>query len=431
MTDQQQAAAMSCAGNPDLNTPAMDSLAEKGVRCTKAYTAFPLCVPARSSLFTGQMPSVIGSMFNGPGIPEDRVDTSLGNVFSNAGYTTAYAGKWHAPEIAMQPKYGFERICGFDDQKVADACAEFLARAHDAPFFLVASFDNPHNICEHGRDQNLPWGPVPDAPPEQYPNLPPNFCIAPFEPDAVDICARDMPRIAHRGRLTPERWRKYRHAYFRLVEKVDREIGRILEALDRSGVADNTLVIFTSDHGDHAGAHQIGQKTFLYEEAVRVPFLMRWPGRIEPGTVRHELVSVCLDIYPTLCDVCSVEAPQECPGASLQPLFGHAPADNWRDQVVTQTTLVQCSEPNTAKGRMLRTDRFKYILYDWGEHREQLFDLDADPGEMVNLAVEQRYADVLQDHRDRLHAWMLEHKDSMHSGGRNCPATGVPHSHDL
>ena len=428
MTDQQQAAALSCSGNPEIKTPAMDSIAEQGTRCSDAYTTFPLCVPARSSLFTGQMPSTIGSMYNGPGIPEDRVEHCLGNVFKNAGYTTAYAGKWHAPEIAMQPQYGFERICGFDDTNVANACVEFLGRKQHAPFFLVASFDNPHNICEHGRDQNLPWGPIPDCEPDQYPNLPPNFAIAPFEPDVVDICARDMPRMAHRGRLTPERWRKYRHAYFRLVEKVDSEIGRILDALRKNRLADDALVIFTSDHGEHAGAHQLGQKTFLYEEAVRVPFLMCWPGRIPAGAVRSELVSVGLDVYPTLCQTCGIEPPTECPGLNLMNLFQDQAECEWRDQVVTQTTLRQCSEPNRARGRMLRTERYKYILYDWGEYREQLFDLRADPGEMVNLAVEARYAKPLQDHRDRLHAWMLEHGDTVASGGRVKPVTGVPYS---
>lgn len=426
MTDQQQAGALSCAGNEDLSTPALDSLAKQGLHCTNAYTTFPLCIPARSSLFTGLMPSTIGSMYNGPGIPEDQVENCLGNVFSRAGYQTAYAGKWHAPEIAMQPQYGFERLCGFDDRRVAEFTAEFLRQDHGRPFLAVASFDNPHNICEHARDQNLPWGPVPDADPAEYPNLPPNFCIPPFEPDAVDLAARDMPRMAHRGRLTPERWRRYRHVYFRLVEKVDRQIGRILQVLDQSGHAEDTLVIFTSDHGDHCAAHQLGQKTFLYEEATHVPLLLRWPGTIPPAQTRSELVSVGLDLYPTLCEICGVRAPQALAGASLRPLFQSTPPATWREQVVTQTTVRQASEPNRAQGRMLRTNRYKYALYDWGRWREQLFDLHNDPGEMVNLAVEARYAGVLQDHRERLHRWLLDHEDSLASGGARSGVTGVP-----
>ena len=428
LTDQQQAAAMSCAGNPLLRTPAMDSLAKSGVRFANACTSFPLCVPARCSLFTGRMPSEIPAMSNDCAAMSDEIAArSIGPVFRDAGYDMAYAGKWHAREISMQPRYGFEKIHPFGDAGLAEACVEFLCTPRNRPFFLVASFDNPHNICEHGRDQNLPWGSIPDVPAGQYPNLPPNFAIPPFEPEAVDFCARDMPRVAHRGRLSPERWRQYRHAYFRLVEKVDRQIGIVLEALAESGAADDTLVLFTSDHGEHAGAHQLGQKTFLYDEAVRVPLIVRPPGGLPEGQVRSHLAAMCLDIFPTLCDFCGVPLPKGCSGRSLAPLLENESVPDWRDQIVTQTTLEQCAAPRRGRGRALRTERYKYILYDWGACREQLFDLIEDPGEMVNLAVEDRYAGVLADHRARLHAWMREHGDSMASGtGGRLSSTGVP-----
>ncbi|GAG31413.1 unnamed protein product, partial [marine sediment metagenome] len=156
MTDQQAACATSCSGNRDISTPAVDGLAETGVRFEKTYCTYPLCTPSRASMFTGLYPHQVGITRNGQPIAEEFRERELGRVLSAAGYECVYGGKWHIPEISIAEGHGFGRICGFNDTELPGRSAEFLARKHERPFFLVASFDNPHNICEWARNQVLP-----------------------------------------------------------------------------------------------------------------------------------------------------------------------------------------------------------------------------------------------------------------------------------
>ena len=191
--------------------------------------------------------------------------------------------------------------------------------------------------------------------------------------------------------FTDADWRQYRHAYYRLIEKVDAEIGRILAALQESGLAENTVVIFSSDHGDGLGAHRWNQKWALYEESVRVPFILKFGAHTSTGRVVTEpLVAASLDLFPTVCDFAGVTPPPNLLGRSLRPFIEGNP-DTWRDYVVTETCF---SDGLGTHGRMLRTPRYKYVVYSWGKHREQLFDLTTDPGETINLAVESRYAET-------------------------------------
>src|SRR5574341_884871 len=142
MTDQQQAAALSCAGNVDVRTPNLDALAARGTRFANAYTPFPLCTPARASLFTGHMPHALGVMDNNQPVSEAHRERSLGHLFARAGYDCAYGGKWHVTQIAMQDGFAFRRISGFDDNALPPAATDFLRAPRDRPFLLVASFDN-------------------------------------------------------------------------------------------------------------------------------------------------------------------------------------------------------------------------------------------------------------------------------------------------
>ena len=409
-TDQQSAYAMSCAGNADLNTPAMDSLAQTGVRFENAYCTQPLCTPARASLFTGLMPHECGINANGQPIPERLRPQELGNVFQDAGYECVYGGKWHVPEIAVPEGHGFRQICGFNDRDLAGRCTEFLKQDHEKPFFLVASFDNPHNICEWARSQRLPWGPIPEVPVEDCPNLPQNFAIPPFEPEAIRIEQATFKEVHPTSRFTDEHWRQYRHAYYRLCEKVDAEIGRILEALREQGLEEDTLVVFSSDHGDGHAAHHWNQKSVLYEEVVRIPFIVSLKGVTQPGRVDSHLVSNGLDLFPTLCDYAGVDVPDGLRGRSVRPLAeGQDPAD-WRDDLAV-TTYFDIPHYRGTQARMIRTQRYKYAVYSIGLYREQLTDLENDPGEMVNLAVNSNFRDVLQEHRGRLAQWCEETGD--------------------
>lgn len=401
MTDQQSATAMSCAGNTDLHTPNLDRLAASGTRFTDAYCSYPLCVPARTSMFTGRMPREVGVHGNSSRLDDRAMPRPLGRVLRDAGYDTAYAGKTHLllPEDAeLDDYYGWDTIAPWNDHDVAPACIDYLQRDHDRPFFLVASYDDPHNICEWARQQNLPYGPIDDVPTDRCPNLPANFAVPPYEPACIRPLVRSSFSVHPMTDCDPDHWRHYRHAYFRLVERVDRYIGTILDALERSPHADNTLIYFASDHGDGQGAHQLNQKSFLYDEQTRVPLLVRPPG----GGAAQALggpVSATLDLMPTLCDYAGVEAEPGQRGVSLRPAIERGEAD--RDRAVFCDTVVYDREP----GRMVRTDRYKYAMYASGRYREQLFDLTNDPGEMVNLAVESRFAEVLEEHRRLLRAW--------------------------
>lgn len=420
LTDQQYAGAMSCVGNPYLNTPAMDSLAQRGMRFDKAYTTFPLCTPARASMITGRYPHEIGVFGNDASITDDARQRSIGHLLSQAGYDCGWGGKWHLPEIEIPDGYGFRKICGFNDIQLGPACADFIREDREQPFFLVASFDNPHNICEWSRKDNLPWGPIPDIPRvDECPNLPPNFAIPPFEPTAIRQYQRRTPIIDFVSEFTTEHWRRLRFAYFRLIEKVDAQIGLILDALRETSLMDNTVVIFSSDHGDMHGARQLIQKTVLYEESVRVPLIIAAPGT--GSSVDTHIVSNGIDLLPTICDYAGVTTSERLSGRSLRPLVEDRNANHWREFVVAETEFEAISCP----ARMVRSDRYKYIVYRWGQYREELFDLEIDPFEHVNLAVEMRYKAILEQHRAYLRNWCLETNDDF---GHHYSHPNVPFS---
>lgn len=416
MTDQQQAHALSCTGNLDINTPNLDKLAENGVRFTRAYVAFPLCIPSRSSIWTGRMPHQVGVFSNKNGNndmhPEDR-ERGLGHLLTNAGYECVYGGKWHVPDHDMVDGNGFKKIADFGDIGLAEKCIQFLKkdREREKPFFLVASFDNPHNICEWARNQPLPYGDI--SPPgalSELPDLPKNFEPAEFEPEALHLEQQNVPRVYPTRNYTKEDWQQYRYAYYRLVEKVDKEIGKILAALDEQGLTENTLVIFTSDHGDGNAAHGWNQKTALFEETINVPLIVSYNEKIQTGLVRNELVSVGLDLLPTLTDYANAEAPAGLDGLSLRPLLENQNVLWQRDNLFVET-MFDGELAMRTMGRAVVTQKYKYVLYDWGKFREQLFDLETDPGEMINLAIDPVYSNQLNNFRKVLYEWCKRTND--------------------
>lgn len=358
------------------------------------------------------MPHEVGVDYNGKPINSGERGGEIGNLMAAAGYDCAYGGKWHVPEMDIVEGHGFTKICGWNDWALADRCAEYLQASRKRPFFLVASFDNPHNICEYSRNQRLPWGPVPEVAIAECPNLPANFEVPAYEPYLIKEERAKFPGY----RFTEDEWRLYRHTYCRLVEKVDQEIARILDALEKSCHAKDTLVIFTSDHGDGMGAHRWNQKWVLYDESTRVPLIIRPPGGCSADVDQEHLISNGLDLLPTICDYAGVDQPSGLRGQSLRPLL-HSEGEgdclrsvSWRNHLVVETCFG--SEAGAGRqARMVRTSRFKYCLYGSGRDREQLFDMQADPGEMVNLAVESRYAEELFRHRSLLKEWIEETGD--------------------
>ena len=409
MTDQQCADAMSCAGNMDVSTPNMDRLADHGIRFTNAYCAMPLSGPARGAMFTGYMPSETGIIENDIPIPDSLQNRTLGTLVGEAGYDCAYAGKWHVPTVDLPSEFafGFRNLHPHNDIGLAEACIDYLREEHDRPFFLVASYINPHNICEFARNQNTPLAHIPDFTLEDCPALPANYAVNPYDASVLQFEKRQSYALYPSQDFSPDDWRRYRYAYYRLVEAVDAEIGKIVDEIDRQDLWENTVIIFTSDHGDGCGAHQWNQKTVLYEEVANIPFIVCLPGGRNAGKVLPQLVNNGVDIMPTICDWAGAEVPEGRSGLSIRDVAEAGdPALHLRDYVVTETNFNQTAG---TLGWMVRTPKYKYVLYDKGQYREQLYDMETDRGEMVNLAVDARYADIVKEHRAMLREWMETH----------------------
>ena len=417
MTDQQSATMMSCAGNAFLRTPAMDSIAERGVRFERAYCTNPVCLPSRVGMMTGRLPGEFAISWNNGDtpIPPAVVQNSLGRLAERAGYETAYGGKVHLPWTLQPADMGFDVLCQDDREDLALRAAEFVRQPHDRPWLLVASFVNPHDICYMAiRDRpeerhkaviaerktpivkldqalELPPGVSEDEFYERYcPPVPPNFDVPAEEPEMLAERVRNSPFRHHARREWPaERWRLHRWAYCRLTEMADAHIAKILDALRESGQEGETVVIFTSDHGDHDGAHRLEHKTSFYEESIRIPLIVSDPRRARTGHADSEhIVSNGLDLIPTVCDYMNVAAPAGLRGRSLRPLV-QGDVTSWRAHLPVESTL----------GRMVVTGHHKYLLYDSGARREQLIDRVEDPGEMHNAAARPDKQDVLAEHR--------------------------------
>lgn len=409
MTDQQSATAMSCVGNEDLHTPNMDRLAKHGIRFENAYCSFPLSGPSRSSMFTGCTPGEMGIRKNGIPLPDSLRLCTLGTLLETAGYRTAYAGKWHAHTNSLPGKhaFGFENLHEHNDYGLAEVAVEFLKRKHDKPFFLVASFDNPHNICEYARNQRLPYATLKEPDLDECPNLPANFNVAPYDADILDYEKKQSYRLYPTQNYTADDWRRYRNAYFRLVETVDYEIGKIVNEIERQNLWKNTVIIFTSDHGDGAGAHQWNQKTVLYEEVVNIPLIVCLPGGKQVGKVLPQLVNNGVDLLPSICDWAGVRIPASCRGVSYRVVAELGdPQKDHQPYVVTETQFVQTGG---TQGWAVRTPRYKYVLYEVGKNREMLYDIEKDRGEMCNLAVKKNYKKIVKEHRMLLSEWMKKH----------------------
>jgi arylsulfatase A-like enzyme len=428
-TDQQWAGAMSCAGNPYVQTPAMDSLACNGVMFEAAYTPNPICVPARSSYMTGTPSHENGVTTN---MKEHQVELTtpcLAQVFRDNGYDTGYVGKWHVPRSIHDEAwsgFGYRAAIRNNavDFDIPDACASFLTQKRDAPFFLVASFVNPHDICEWGRrhsgiEDDLPNGEVGDPPPpEQCPPIRANHAIPEGEPAAVRQHQADekMKRAyptrnwAHKD----DRWRQYLWGYYRMVELVDKYIGEVLHTLRATGQEDNTVVVFTSDHGDGIGSHRWNQKTIFYDEISRVPFIISWKGCTRRcGRDRQHLVNLGTDLFPSLFDFAGIPKPAHLRGLSAAPAaLGQRDAPRHQYIVSENNHHSGSGNPTTVHGRMLRSARYKYIRYNEGEPAEQLFDLELDPGETRDLTLVRETQDVINEHRRMLDAYIDETSDS-------------------
>ncbi|MHC4593450.1 MAG: sulfatase family protein [Planctomycetota bacterium] len=412
MTDQQHARMMSCAGNKYLKTPAMDSLAQDGIRFAKAYCSNPVCVPSRTSMATGVMSCRLGSGDNSTGmrikqLPEEVDQNSLGKIMKRAGYDTFYGGKVHMCNSLAPKNAGYDEYVRDERDRLPVACINFMKKKRDKPFFAVASFINPHDICFahiarngintqgvlelHNRASSLPL--------EELPPLPDNYAIQQNEPSAIETHLSPKavtPAITMRKEYDERAWRINRWIYHRLTEKVDSHIGAILDGLKKAGLAENTVVVFTSDHGNMDASHRLASKNLFYEESVGVPLILKYKGSISAGrTDRTHLVSTGLDILPTICDYAGAKIPEHLLGKSLRPLAEGKRVDNWRSYVASENHYT----------RMIRSQRYKYCAFDEANSKESLVDMENDPGEMRNLVDDPKFQTVLAEHRRLLADW--------------------------
>lgn len=420
MTDQQSGESLGCLRRDGhLHTPHMDALVADGTRFTRAYAVNPLCLPMRTCMMTGRYPHEIGVLTNGDRLHTPEAHTFLGKVFRDAGYTTAYFGKWHVPlSGSRNDLHGFDTFEPDAPQLDPSHIADFLTADPACPFLAVASFLTPHEICEWARKERIPGAPLDDVPPiEARPPLRANAAPPEDETDTMRHMRKSYQaaRMFPVGAYTEADWRRLRWGYDRLVERADGFVGAVMDALHASGHARDTIVVFLSDHGDCQGAHGWNQKTVFYEESACVPFVICHAGRTS-GTTSNTLLNAGVDLMPTLCGLAGIDPPAGLPGRSVhEAVYGGTPAEA-RDVVVAQHRMVQ-GEPVDGlhwqpDGRMVRSARYKYCVYSEGEHRESLVDLEADPGELHNRARDPAFADILAQHRNHLATFATERNDT-------------------
>ncbi len=411
ISDQLNAFTIGAAGCK-VKTPNIDRLAKEGTRFENAYSSYPLCVPWRSSMAAGMYPHQFKQFGNNGGgrSPRDRkrfAEATKGvttfSLVRDAGYNCQFTGKWHMTMPEHEPEatgVNYEKSRNASREQVLQK-AEELIKGHedDKPFFITASFDTPHEIC--GWRRSHAKGEDKSPPPAQCPPLPDNYKRAPDVPEPL-LQNAGKPKTDEWG---PDDWRQHRWAYRKYTEAMDEYVGRLVQTLKDSGHDKDTLVVFVADHGDGDSSHRWSGKVALWEESVRVPLILRLPGVVKANHVSKALVSTGLDLMPTLCDFAGGAMPQGYGGKSLKR---HCLGDDsdGHDYVVSETNL------NRSHGLMIRTDQFKYVIYQNGKNNEQFFDLQQDLGEKVNLIAKPEFKTQIAEHRRLLSEWCTASKYS-------------------
>ncbi len=440
-TDQQRFDTIAAAGNEVMHTPNLDRLADSGALLERFYVQSPVCMPSRASLMAGQYPNSTTVTCNGPRMPEDV--RCIQHMLGDAGYFSGVIGKLHfLPHSARDhrephPRYGFDHLqicdepgcyrdayrewvrqrdpsqldavnCGLpparatweqmmrwegtvrppeprgdfaprvfeaDDDLtnaafVADRSVRFLRERGSRPFFLWAGFYHPH-----------------------APLIPPQSCIDLYDLEDIPLPPGDPVVTTPRdGReLTDTELREIRRAYYAMVSDVDRNVGRVLDALDERGLRENTVVVFTSDHGDYMGEHgNFGKGTPGYDCIMRVPCLISYPGHIEPGTRVSGFVEAT-DLVPTLLEYAGVVREPSLQGRSMCALM------EGDDASARESVYGEYADPGRTAWAMVRTHEWFYAHNTSGG--EVLFDLRNDPHELNDVAQQTEYAAALSEMR--------------------------------
>jgi len=422
LTDQQTMSAMSAYGNPYIHTPNMDALAAAGIRFSRSYCSSPTCSPSRSSIITGLYPHQTGVNYDG-----QKPDSSLlnmGHLFRLGGYRTIWGGTWQLPETFPHIS-GKDSIPGFDlvnfsspekttglgsdtDSPLADAMVKQIQRHPDEPWLMAVSFRNPHDIVNVAA---RPDAYLPAVNPESTAPLPYNSEIGTNEPEflmALRSKSNDPASLTFNQKTVGQAWRNYNYQYYLLVEKVDEEIGKLIAMLEKQGYDENTLIVFTSDHGNGNGAHSLAGSLYPYEESMKVPLIISWFGKDFKNASDTEHLVSGIDILPTMLDYAGLSISPLIEGMSLKPIIEKSDT-SFRNFLFAEFAPDPAKPENVA--RTVWYKNYKYILYSYGSRNEQLFDLKNDPGEMENLAYNLKEKDLKLYMLASLNSWMKEKKD--------------------
>ena len=380
--------ALSCAGHPFLETPALDRLAREGVRYANAFATTSLCCPARMSFLTGQWARRHGVVTN---IARAQPIATFATLLADAGYDTGYFGKWHVllgggmrdlpgfGTVATYEGQGRYNDCafvvdgrprptqGFVDDVSTDFALEFLRRDRDGPFLLALGFKGTHGPYRPAARHADAFAELAIEPPANAADLPPyplrsehrelarDARVHEVQFDPEDDWAQGRDRQGAIATWNPERVRKYA----RIALSVDDNVGRVLAALDELELADDTLVVFASDNGFGLGHHGGFGKRNAYDESMRITLLARWPGRLAAGQTRSEL-ALNVDVAPTFLAAAGVDVPAEVQGQSLLELEASRP---WRRAFVYEYYWEPDARPNVTSILALRTERHKLVTY--------------------------------------------------------------------
>jgi arylsulfatase A-like enzyme len=444
MTDDHAAGAMSCYGSRINKTPNLDRIAKEGMRFENCFCTNGICAPSRAVILTGKYSHINGVTDND--LKFDGTQQTFPKLLQKAGYQTALVGKWHLKSDPtgfdywnILPGQGVyynptmiemgkrRQYTGYVTDIITDHALSWLkSRQADKPFCLMYQHKAPHREWEPGPKYLTMYDdvtiPEPDSLFDDYSGR----GRAAKEQDMTiekTLNERDLKLVAP-GNLTPEqkqlwdaayepkneafrkanlqgkelvRWKYQRYIkdYLRCVASVDENVGRVLDYLDKAGLAENTIVVYTSDQGFYLGDHGWFDKRFMYEESLRMPLLVRYPKVVNPGLVNSEIV-VNLDFGPTFVDLAGVAIPDDMQGRSLRPLLQGKTASDWRSAMYYH--YYEYPAVHSVKRHYgVRTRRYKLIRFYNDIDQWELYDLEKDPHEMKNVAEDSAYADTVKE----------------------------------
>ncbi len=448
---------LGCYGHPLVKSPNIDKLAARGVRFDRAYCQYPLCSPSRTSLLTGRRPNETrilsnagpnkdGTYKTSPHFREFIPDTvTLPQLFRQNGYDVTRVGKmyhYHVPgqigTDGLDDKPSWDQVFNprgrdkDDESKInslnptakedvrfgstvswlsmdsrdeeqtdgmsATQAIKLLEEKKGKPFFLAVGFFRPH---------------TPYVAPKKY------FDLYPI--DKIPIAATNWPETVppaaflsskpEQKTMTDQQRKEARQAYFASISFMDAQLGRVVDALDRLGLANNTVIVFGSDHGYHTGEHGLWQKKSLFEICARVPLIIVPPKGKGKGVAPRPVELV--DIYPTLADLCTLKAPDYLDGTSLRPLL-EKPTAQWNRPAYTQVMR------DTFHGYSVRTQKWRYTEWDNGKEGAELYDQSNDPDETKNLVKEAKHAELIREMKGLLDKnWPTRMTDKVESPAPN------------